>query len=92
MITGMNDNNKVEYIKNKLNKVTIDREEVQKLVEDRIGYIYDSLCLRYNIARDAQAELEIHKKKINPESAWRSAQRDKIRFYEILDDLIGEHK
>lgn len=61
--------------------------------EDKIKeYGYDSLCLRYNIARDAQAEWEIHHKRIDQEQAYKMATRDKMRFYDILNDLIGEHK
>lgn len=55
------------------------------------GYGYDSLCLRYNIARDAQAEYEIRYKHKDPENAYKMAERDKMRFYQILEDLIGEH-
>lgn len=55
-------------------------------------YGFDSLCLRYNIARDAQAEWEIYHRKEYPETAYKLAQRDKMRFYQILTELIGEHK
>ena len=35
-------------------------EDIMKNIEKKIkGYGYDSLCLRYNIARDAQARYEI---------------------------------
>lgn len=62
-----------------------------KSIEKKIkGYGYDSLCLRYNIARDAQAEYEIRFKKVEPSKAYDMAKRDKMRFYSILDDLIGE--
>lgn len=61
--------------------------------EDRVKeYGYDSLCLRYNIARDAQAEWDIAHKHMDNERAYQLAQRDKLKFYQILDDLIGEHK
>lgn len=61
--------------------------------EDKVKeYGFDSLAFRYNIARDAQAEWEIYRKRVDPDTAWRLAQRDKMRFYEILTDLIGEHK
>lgn len=63
-------------------------EYIEKKIK---GYGYDSLCLRYNIARDAQTEYEIRYKHKNPEKAYEMATRDKMRFYEILDDLIGEH-
>lgn len=64
-----------------------------KEIENKIkGYGYDSLCLRYNIARDAQARYEatnIYHGSM--ERAMKMAQRDKMKFYQILDDLIGEH-
>lgn len=64
-----------------------------KDIEKKIkGYGYDSLCLRYNIARDAQARYEMTNiYRDNPKRAMDIAERDKLRFYEILNDLIGEH-
>ena len=67
-------------------------QELENIEKKIKGYGFDSLCLRYNIARDAQAEYEIRTKyKGNVDSAHRAAQRDKMRFYQVLDDLIGEH-
>ena len=64
-------------------------KEIEKKIK---GYGYDSLCLRYNIARDAQARYEMTNiYRHNPEKAMDIAKRDKLRFYEILNDLIGEH-
>lgn len=62
-------------------------------LEKRIkGYGYDSLCLRYKIAREAQMRAEIHNKyEGDGHRAQRAADRDMMRFYEILDELIGEH-
>lgn len=63
-----------------------------KNIEKKIkGYGFDSLCLRYNIARDAQARYEATVLKGGMETANRLAQHDKLKFYQILDDLIGEH-
>ena len=59
------------------------------------GYGYDSLCFRYIMARDAQMRAEIiedRKKGGSKEDHIRSlAERDKMRFFQILDELIGEH-
>lgn len=67
-------------------------ENMMENIEKKIkGYGFDSLCLRYNIARDAQAEWEIYRQRKDPDTAWNLAQRDKMRFYQILGDLIGEH-
>ena len=70
--------------------------EKQELKLKMKGYGYDSLCLRYKMARDAQMQLElIEDKRITggmKENKIRArAERDKMRFYEIVNDLIGEH-
>lgn len=55
------------------------------------GYIYDSLMYRYIRAREAMAELESIKYHKDQNSTWKSAQRDMLRFSEILNEAIGEH-
>jgi hypothetical protein len=55
------------------------------------GYIYDSLVFRYMKARDAEAELEMKKEGITYEKAKSRADRDKMRFMQILNEAIGEH-
>lgn len=55
------------------------------------GYIYDSLVFRYMMARDAQTELEMKKEGITYERAKSRADRDKMRFMQILNEAIGEH-
>ena len=60
------------------------------------GYAFDSLVFRYKIAREAQAQWEsyIYRKEGNiskADNALRIAERDIMRFIQILDDVIGEH-
>jgi hypothetical protein len=55
------------------------------------GYIYDSLVFRYMKARDAQIELEIKREGITYEKAKARADRDTVRFIQILNEAIGEH-
>lgn len=62
------------------------------------GYGYDSLVLRFKESRYKQAELEVMEdRKIGKdpytakERADKRAQRDFMRFCQILDDLLGEH-
>lgn len=55
------------------------------------GYIYDSLVFRYMKARDAEAELERITQKISYETSVSRANRDKMRFMQILNEAIGEH-
>ena len=62
------------------------------------GYGFDSLVLRYKMAREAQADFEFIRAQQSGQanqSDWsryqKRAERDIMRFIEILDDLIGEH-
>ena len=63
------------------------------------GYMYDSLCYRYQLARykacEADAmDLVITKgmsKREAEAQARKTCERDCLRFYQILDEAIGEH-
>ena len=63
------------------------------------GYIYDSLCYRYQLARykacEADAMNMVMTKGLSKREAEAKArnlyERDCIRFYQILDEAIGEH-
>ena len=63
------------------------------------GYMYDSLCYRYQLARykacEADAmDLVITKgmsKREAEAQARKAYERDCLRFYQILDEAIGEH-
>ena len=61
------------------------------------GDIYDSLCYRYQLARYKAMEMDINTFAIDLDlkEAKRKAkslyERDCIRFYQILDEAIGEH-
>lgn len=63
------------------------------------GYMYDSLCYRYQLARYKACEAEamdlvitkgISKREAEA-MARKTCERDCLRFYQILDEAIGEH-
>lgn len=63
------------------------------------GYMYDSLCYRYQLARYKACEADaidlvmtkgISKREAEAK-ARRAYERDCLRFYQILDEAIGEH-
>lgn len=66
-------------------------EAIEKADSHLKGYIFDSLMFRYMKARDAEAELERITQEIPYETSVNRANRDKRRFMEILDEVIGEH-
>lgn len=80
-----------------------EKEEAAQKTENKNdkrvkSYGYDSLVLRFKESRYKQAELEaMEDRKIGKdpytakERADKRAQRDFVRFCQILDDLLGEH-
>ena len=79
----------------RINELIIKSQSYDALLTKTKGYGYDSLCLRYKIARDAQMQLELMEDKkltggMKQDAIHSRAERDKMRFYEIANDLIGE--
>ena len=74
----------------------MEKLQKQELIKKVKGYGYDSLCLRYKMAREAQMQLELIEDKrrtggIKQDAIYSRANRDEMRFYKILDELLGEH-
>ena len=86
-------------IKEKLDKVYIDRDELHKLYLDKQGYIFDSLVYRFKDyqARAFQAEvIQMKHDRDMPEIDARQIikdrhDRDLMRFIQILNEAMGEH-
>lgn len=63
------------------------------------GYMYDSLCYRYQLARYKACEADAMdlvmtkgmSKREAEAMARKTYERDCLRFYQILDEAIGEH-
>lgn len=55
------------------------------------GYMYDSLVYRYQLARFTQADLEAQNDCTSIKKERKYAQRDIMRFIQILDEAIGGH-
>ena len=79
----------IELNNNKLN-ITFNTKEKD--------YIYDSLCYRFIRAREQMAEYEYlrdYQSNKNNHTDWKvyreRANRDIMRFCQILDEAIGDH-
>lgn len=63
------------------------------------GYMYDSLCYRYQLARYKACEADAIdlvmteglSKREAEAKARKKCERDCLRFYQILDEAMGEH-
>ena len=77
-------------IKEYKNGVMCSKDYVDKKITN--GYLYDSLVYRYILARKAMAELEWEiDKKENRGMHFTKANRDILKFCQLLDEAIGEH-
>ena len=76
-------------------KLTDSSFEFNTLDEKHLnGYIFDSLMYRYIRAREQMAEYEFIRqgtKTHDKEWFYELAQRDILRFAQILNDVIKEH-
>ena len=80
-----------EAIEECLKEKTLQLIPVEQDDKHLKGYIYDSLMFRYIKARDAEAELERLTQKVSYETSVTRASRDKMKFMEVLNEVMGEH-
>lgn len=90
---------KTNVITEKLDKVLVNREEINNMYEDMRGYMFDSLVFRFKDyqARAYFAEVQEEKYRCNLSEAEARMRvrdnhnRDLMRFIDILDKAMGEH-
>ena len=74
-------------------------KDVNEYNKNYKGYMYDSLCYRYQLARYKACEADAidlvmtkgMSKREAEAQARKAYERDCLRFYQILDEAIGEH-
>lgn len=93
----------MEFLCSEIKKVNIgDKVFTIKTEEDERktkGYLFDSLVYRYIRTREHMAECEYLKDQASPKSKeshnWltykKMANRDILRFIELLNEAMGEH-
>ena len=90
---------KAKEIKDKLDMVYVNREELRQLVVDKQGYAFDSLIYRFKSYQDKLFPFEVQEMKATRNiDEWSARERvkslhdrDLMRFIQILDEVIGEH-
>ena len=90
---------KAKEIKDKLDMVYVNREELRKLAIDKQGYAFDSLVYRFKDYQSKLFPFEVQEEKVTRNiSEWDARarvksrhDRDLMRFIQILDEVIGEH-
>ena len=92
-----------EFINSKIKKIAIG-DSIFKIKTENDekklkGYQYDSLIYRYIRAREQMAEYEFlrdEQSNVSNHTEWtvyrQRANRDIMRFIQILEEVIGEHE
>ena len=75
----------VKRIKEKLDTVTIEKEDFNILVKDRLDFGFDSIYFRYAEALDELAMYQAIVEKIDPIQARKKLIHRKMHFYNTLE-------
>ena len=90
---------KAKEIKDKLDMVYVNREELRQLAVDKQGYAFDSLVYRFKDYQSKLFPFEVQEARVTRGlDEWSARERvksrhdrDLMRFIQILDEAIGEH-
>lgn len=76
--------------KNKNKIMPIERQELDKLLSQRINFAFDSLYFRYAMAIDELARYKEEENRRNGSCAniKRWADSQKMQFYKVLDEIL----
>lgn len=83
---------KIDEIRKKLDTVTVERTELDKVLKDRLDFGFDSIYFRYAEAVD---ELAAYISKVDgsdPVLERRRMWQRKQHFYEALEQLVRAHE
>lgn len=81
-------------VKEKLDVTLIQKDELNKILYERLNFAFDSLYFRYAAAID---ELSVYKTQNckydgrDPESIKRWADNQKMHFYDVLEQILEAH-
>ena len=82
----------IEKIKEKLNCVTLDKDDFDMIMKDRLDFGFDSIYFRYAEVCD---ELAFYKAKVecsDPVRVHKDISWRKMHFYEALEQLLRAHE
>ena len=76
-------------IAEKLNRTVVNRDELNRVLKDRLDFGFDSIYFRYAIVIDELAKYKEREKHQDMEH-WANAQ--KMHFYNTLEKLVHAHE
>ena len=84
-------NDYVKTIREKLDVVTMTREDANQLCKDRLDFGFDSIYFRYAELCDELAAYKSRAKGTDPITERNSMNHRKMHFYNALEQLIHAH-
>lgn len=78
-------------LKEKLDVVTISRDDFDALCKDRLDFGFDSIYFRYAAALDELAVYKAIVERIDPVQARKQLNHQKMHFYNALEQLLHAH-
>lgn len=82
---------KTKHIKETLDRVYINREQLNELCKDRLDFGFDSIYFRYAEVCDELATYMARADHIDPVDARYKMNNRKLHFYQILEQLTQAH-
>ena len=84
-------NKEAQKMVERLNKVYVDRDELNRVCKDRLDFGFDSIYFRYAEALDELAMYQAIVEKIDPIQARKKLIHRKMHFYNTLEQLVHAH-
>ena len=80
-----------KHIKQALDIVRVDREQLNSVCKDRLDFGFDSIYFRYAAIRDELAVYKFLYDKTSYDQEKTRANHDKMHFYRTLEQLLQAH-
>ena len=81
----------VKKMKEKLDVVTVGRDDFDILCKDRLDFGFDSIYFRYSEALDELAVYKAIVERIDPIQVRKQLNHRKMHFYNTLEQLLHAH-
>lgn len=82
---------KIQKMIDKLNKVSIDRDQLNEICKDRLDFGFDSIYFRYAEVCDELAVYKARVEHTDPIDEKRRMNSRKQHFYMTLEQLVHAH-
>ena len=84
-------NKEAQKMVERLNKVYVDRDELNRVCKDRLDFGFDSIYFRYAEALDELAVYKAIVERTDLVQARKQLSHRKLHFYNTLEQLLHAH-